>query len=148
MLEQASCIYTAGASSTATVCVLAAACALHLARGASTEKCLPVGRAVTCGAVKSPNLLVAEHMQVKVADFNLSRLLAGASLLSDVSSGGVTNPMWLVSGCRGLPVVARRAAGHAAATHVCPRRRPRCWRGGRPCQRAMFSALGLCCLSC
>ncbi|KAL4441022.1 hypothetical protein ABPG77_010453 [Micractinium sp. CCAP 211/92] len=42
--------------------------------------------------LKSPNLLVDEHMRVKVADFNLSRLVQESSR---TSSAAVMNPRWL-----------------------------------------------------
>ncbi|PRW60140.1 Serine threonine- kinase CTR1 [Chlorella sorokiniana] len=44
--------------------------------------------------VKSPNLLVDEHYRCKVADFNLSRLLA-ANQGGVASQGGPTNPIWM-----------------------------------------------------
>lgn len=45
--------------------------------------------------VKSPNLLVDEHLHVKVADFNLSKLLEGARPESSLTTGAATNPLWL-----------------------------------------------------
>ncbi|PRW61477.1 Serine threonine- kinase CTR1 isoform B [Chlorella sorokiniana] len=45
--------------------------------------------------VKSPNLLVDEYWHVKVADFNLSQILAGQQGGSALDEGGATNPMWL-----------------------------------------------------
>ncbi|KAI7842020.1 hypothetical protein COHA_004221 [Chlorella ohadii] len=46
--------------------------------------------------VKSPNLLVDEHFRVKVADFNLSKLLEGARPEASLTSAAATNPIWLV----------------------------------------------------
>ncbi|KAI7842018.1 hypothetical protein COHA_004219 [Chlorella ohadii] len=45
--------------------------------------------------VKSPNLLVDEHFRVKVADFNLSKLLEGARPEASLTSAAATNPIWL-----------------------------------------------------
>lgn len=41
---------------------------------------------------RSPNLLVDESWRVRVADFNVSKIMEGAV---DVSSPAVTNPRWL-----------------------------------------------------
>lgn len=52
-----------------------------------------------CSAVKSPNLLVDEYFHAKVADFNLSTILAGTQPgSSTLDEGGATNPRWLVGG--------------------------------------------------
>ena len=56
--------------------------------------------------LKSPNLLVDTTWRVKVADFNLSRILEGTAALSDA---GVTNPRWLA------PEVLAGGGGDCAA---------------------------------
>ncbi|KAI3432561.1 hypothetical protein D9Q98_004110 [Chlorella vulgaris] len=46
--------------------------------------------------IKSPNLLVDEHWRLKVADFNLSKILSTAQTGSSVNTaGGANNPIWL-----------------------------------------------------
>ncbi|PRW05806.1 Serine threonine- kinase CTR1 [Chlorella sorokiniana] len=45
--------------------------------------------------VKSPNLLVDKDWNVKVADFNLSKLMSGSRPESSLTTGGVMNPLWL-----------------------------------------------------
>jgi serine/threonine protein kinase len=45
--------------------------------------------------VKSPNLLVDKDWNVKVADFNLSKLLEGARPEGSLTSAAATNPIWL-----------------------------------------------------
>lgn len=42
--------------------------------------------------LKSPNLLVDKHWRVKVSDFNLSRVMHDAAVLSSLAA---TNPRWL-----------------------------------------------------
>ena len=56
--------------------------------------------------MKSPNLLVDKSWEVKVADFNLSRILEGTAALSDP---GITNPRWLA------PEVLAGGGGDCAA---------------------------------
>lgn len=45
--------------------------------------------------LKSPNLLVGKYWNVKVADFNLSRVLSETSSRSAVTSAFANNPRWL-----------------------------------------------------
>ncbi|KAL4857927.1 Serine/threonine-protein kinase CTR1 [Chlorella vulgaris] len=46
--------------------------------------------------IKSPNLLVDEGWRLKVADFNLSKILSTAKPSSNVNTaGGANNPIWL-----------------------------------------------------
>ncbi|KAI7842172.1 hypothetical protein COHA_004194 [Chlorella ohadii] len=45
--------------------------------------------------VKSPNLLVDSHWRCKVADFNLSKILAGGQQPVASSGGAPLNPTWL-----------------------------------------------------
>ena len=42
--------------------------------------------------LKSPNLLVDKHWRVKIADFNLSRVMEAQSIVSSLSTN---NPRWL-----------------------------------------------------
>ena len=57
------------------------------------------GRGVIHRDVKSPNLLVDDNWRVKVADFNLSRVVRPMqSVASTTGGGGANNPTWLV-GC-------------------------------------------------
>ncbi len=42
--------------------------------------------------LKSPNLLVDKHWRVKIADFNLSRVMEAQAVVSSISAN---NPRWL-----------------------------------------------------
>ena len=90
--------------------------------------------------LKSPNLLVDDAYRVKIADFNVSRALEGVDVA--LSSGGVTNPRWLVRGlpalpglpgrgCRAAPACAARCAARKSAGRR-ELMRPPPWRASRP----------------
>ncbi|KAI7840643.1 hypothetical protein COHA_005664 [Chlorella ohadii] len=67
---------------------------LAIAADAGTGLCYLHRRDIIHCDVKSPNLLVDEVWRVKVADFNLSKILVGARPESIGSDGGLTNPIW------------------------------------------------------
>ena len=53
-------------------------------------------RSIVHRDVKSPNLLVEDSWRVKLADFNLSRILAAEQPANaPPTAGGPTNPLWL-----------------------------------------------------
>ncbi|KAI7844896.1 hypothetical protein COHA_001545 [Chlorella ohadii] len=59
--------------------------------------------------IKSPNLLLDDNWRVKVADFNLSKILAEQPAGTQTSTRGATNPIWLA------PEILRGGRASAAA---------------------------------
>ncbi len=57
--------------------------------------------------LKSPNLLVDKHWRVKIADFNLSRVMEAQAVVSSISAN---NPRYY-----GKPTCSDKAAWHIAA---------------------------------
>ena len=139
----------------------------HLRQQAKTCAAATRDRPRPPPAVKSPNLLVAADWQVRVADFNLSKVLEAQTTTH--STNGPNNPMWLVcaegagqvgvqlhaTACRPqagllagsvLACTLRRATSCRGAARRC--RHPRCWLVDGRRQRRTSMALAWSSTSC
>ena len=71
--------------------------------------------------LKSANLLVDKHWRVKVADFNLSRVMHASTVVSSVSA---TNPRYTLHDCTRAKTVSFTCYQvHCYFVHVSPRAR-------------------------